>query len=43
MILLFENTETAKIWAGERGRKLPDEIQEMSRRKLRMLHNYHAQ
>lgn len=31
--------ETAKIWAGERSRKLPSDIQPVALRKLRMLNN----
>jgi proteic killer suppression protein len=39
MILSFGNKETFKIWSGERIKGLPLEIQEIGRRKLRMLHN----
>ena len=39
MINLFGNKETRKIWEGERIRGLPVEIQEIGRRKLRMLNN----
>ena len=39
MILSFRSIETEKIWLGERVGKLPHEIQETGRRKLRMLHN----
>lgn len=39
MILSFGNKETLKIWSGERVRGLPLEIQEIGRRKLRMLNN----
>ena len=39
MILSFGNKETEKIWSGERIPKLPNEIQEIGRRKLRMLNN----
>jgi len=39
MILTFGNKETLKIWSGERVRGLPIEIQEIGRRKLRMLNN----
>jgi len=39
MILSFGNKETQKIWSGERVRGLPIEIQEIGRRKLRMLNN----
>ena len=36
MIINFGDKETKKIWNGERSNKLPNEIQETSRRKLRM-------
>lgn len=39
MINSFGNKETRKIWEGEGIRGLPVEIQEMARRKLRMLNN----
>jgi toxin HigB-1 len=39
MIISFGNSETEKIWNGERVTKLSKEIQEMGRRKLRMLNN----
>ncbi len=39
MILSFGSKETEKIWHGERIAKLPNEIQEIGRRKLRMLNN----
>jgi toxin HigB-1 len=39
MILSFESKETEKIWSGIRSNKLPGEIQEIGRRKLRMLNN----
>jgi toxin HigB-1 len=39
MIISFGNSETEKIWNGERVKKLPKEIQETGRRKLRMLNN----
>ncbi|OJW81698.1 MAG: plasmid maintenance system killer family protein [Bacteroidetes bacterium 46-16] len=39
MILSFGSKETEKIWNGERVNKLPNEIQEIGRRKLRMLNN----
>jgi toxin HigB-1 len=39
MIKSFRNKETEKIWNGQRSKKLPNEIQEISRRKLRMLNN----
>jgi len=39
MILSFKSKETEKIWDGERSAKLPGEIQEIARRKLRMINN----
>lgn len=39
MINSFGNKETRKIWDGEQIRGLPVEIQEIARRKLRMLNN----
>ena len=39
MIVSFGTNETEKIWLGERVKKFPNEIQEIGRRKLRMLHN----
>ena len=39
MIQSFGNKETKKIWQGTRSKKLPYEIQHISRRKLRMLNN----
>lgn len=39
MITSFGSKETEKIWIGERIKKLSNEIQEISRRKLRMLNN----
>ena len=35
----FSDAETEIIWKGQRSRKLPPEIQEVARRKLRMLNN----
>ena len=40
MIVSFSNSETQKIWIGERIKKFPKEIQEIDRRKLRMLNNF---
>lgn len=37
MIQTFGDKETLKIWNGEVSRKLPQEIQVIARRKLRML------
>lgn len=39
MILSFGSKKTEKIWNGERVKKLPLEIQNIGRRKLRMLNN----
>jgi proteic killer suppression protein len=39
MILDFRDRETGLIWRGEVSRKLPREIQQVARRKLRMLNN----
>jgi len=39
MIQTFGSKATEKIWIGIRSRKLPDEIQHIARRKLRMLNN----
>ena len=39
MIITFGDKNTEKIWNGERVKNLPNEIQEVGRRKLRMLNN----
>lgn len=39
MIKSFGGKETEKIWNGVRSKKLPNEIQDVARRKLRMLNN----
>lgn len=39
MIVNFGNKETEKIWNGIVYKKLPREIQEVARRKLRMINN----
>ena len=39
MIASFGNEETEKIWLGNVSKKLPFEIQNVARRKLRMLNN----
>jgi proteic killer suppression protein len=39
MILSFGDKETQKVWDGTGSRKLPSEIQDVARRKLRMLNN----
>jgi proteic killer suppression protein len=39
MLTSFADKDTKKIWEGERVKGLSTEIQEMARRKLRMLNN----
>ena len=39
MIKSFKSKETEKVWNGVRSTKLPAEIQNTARRKLRMLNN----
>jgi toxin HigB-1 len=39
MILSFGSKDTEKIWNGERVKRIPLEIQQVGRRKLRMLNN----
>jgi proteic killer suppression protein len=39
MILSFGSRETEKIWKGDRVKNLPPDIQQIGRRKLRMLNN----
>jgi proteic killer suppression protein len=39
MITDFHDEETLKVWNGEFSRRLPSQIQDVARRKLRMLHN----
>lgn len=39
MIVSFGSKETEKIWHGERVKKLPNEVQQVGRRKMRMLNN----
>ena len=39
MIVSFGNSETEQVWLGNRVKKLPTEIQNVGRRKLRMLNN----
>jgi proteic killer suppression protein len=39
MLFSFGSKETEKIWIGERVRNIPIEIQQIGRRKLRMIHN----
>ncbi|MDP1751675.1 MAG: type II toxin-antitoxin system RelE/ParE family toxin [Reyranella sp.] len=37
MIVSFRDTETARIWRGEKNRRLPSDIQNVALRKLRLL------
>jgi proteic killer suppression protein len=39
MILSFRDKDTESVWNGEVSRRLPREIQQVARRKLRMLNN----
>jgi toxin HigB-1 len=39
MILDFADKETESVWRGERTRRLPASIQDIARRRLRMLNN----
>lgn len=39
MIVSFGSKETERIWIGEWVKKLPNEVQEIGRRKLRMINN----
>lgn len=39
MIVSFHDNETRKVWEGQFSRKLPHDIQQVARRKLRMLNN----
>lgn len=39
MIKNFGDKESEKIWNGIRSKKLPNEIQDIARRKLRMINN----
>jgi len=39
MIISFGSVDTEKVWDGERVKKWPVEIQNIGRRKLRMLNN----
>jgi toxin HigB-1 len=39
MIISFGSIDSEKIWLGERVRKIPFEIQQIGRRKLRMINN----
>ncbi len=42
MIKSFPGRETEKIWQGQYSRRLPQDIQQVARRKLRMLNNARA-
>ena len=42
MIKSFRGKETEKIWQGQGSRRLPGDIQQVARRKLRMLNNAQA-
>jgi len=35
----FADRETERVWSGEMSRRLPQDIQQVARRKLRMLNN----
>lgn len=39
MIICFEDKETEKVWKGDKSKVLPTEIQQVARRKLRMINN----
>ena len=39
MIISFGNSETEQVWLGNSVKKLPIEVQNIGRRKLRMLNN----
>jgi len=39
MIVSFGSSDTQEVWLGNRVRKLPNEIQNIGRRKLRMINN----
>lgn len=41
MIVSFDSKDSEKIWRGEQVRTIPIEIQQIGRRKLRMIHNSH--
>ena len=42
MITGFKDRETEKLWEGNASRRLPQAIQAVARRKLRMLNNAHS-
>lgn len=39
MVISFDSKDTEKTWNGERVKKMPIEIQQIGRRKLRMINN----
>jgi toxin HigB-1 len=39
MLISFGSKDTEKIWIGERVKRIPIEIQQIGRRKLRMINN----
>jgi proteic killer suppression protein len=39
VIKSFHGKETGKVWTGQGARRLPQDIQQLARRKLRMLNN----
>ena len=39
MIKTFNDSETKKVWLGQLSKKLPTQIQQVARRKMRMLNN----
>ena len=39
MIRSFKDAEAEKIWEGKRSKKLPTQIQQIARRKLRIVNN----
>lgn len=39
MIVSFGNTDTEKIWQGVRVKRIPNDMQQTGRRKLRMINN----
>jgi toxin HigB-1 len=42
MITSFHDSETEKVWQGVFSRRLPNQIQAVARRKLRMLNSAHV-
>ena len=39
MILSFDSKEAEKVWNGDRSKRYPNSIQQIARRKLRMINN----